>query len=345
MKIIGLIGYGNIGKAIVKLMQGSKKYVIHVADQEQFANVDNFTKLNIYDIEALKEWIKTKDGIICATSYVCVKTIAKAVAECGIPYFDLTEDRGTTDYIKSLESKSVMVPQCGLAPGAVSIIANGMIKDFSSVHSLEMRVGALPKYPNNEMKYNLTWSTEGLINEYCNMCEALIGGKPTLVQPLEGYEIIDINGKQYEAFNTSGGLGTMCETYAGKIRTLNYKTIRYMGHQHLMKFLLHDLKMGREKGYFTGLFNKHVAKTKDDVVLIMIKATGIKDESLQEVNYYKRIPCTEDMSAIQRTTACGICAVVNSWFYFNDDWTKKSGFVKQEEVPQFYTSEWGDLYL
>lgn len=342
---IGLIGFGNIGRAIYSELINSASYKdVYVADQSKIDNIKNFTQLNIYNTEILKDWIRDKSAIICATPYVVVKTIAKAVAECGVPYFDLTEDRATTDYIKSLKSDSVLVPQCGLAPGVISIIANGLMQQFTSIHSAELRVGALPKYPNNEMKYNLTWSTDGLINEYCNMCEALIGGKQAQVQPLEGYETIDINGKQYEAFNTSGGLGTMCETYAGKVRTLNYKTIRYMGHQHLMKFLLHDLKMSREKAYFTDIFNKYVAKTKDDVVIIMVKVTGIKNNQLQEINYYKRIPCTQDMSAIQLTTTSGVLGVVDSWFSFNDNWTKKSGFVKQEEVPNFYSTIWGRLY-
>ena len=75
-----------------------------------------------------------------------------------------------------------------------------------------MRVGALPQFPTNALNYNLTWSTDGLINEYCNPCEAIHEGKLIEVLPLEGIEQFSLDGITYEAFNTSGGLGTLCET-------------------------------------------------------------------------------------------------------------------------------------
>ena len=94
-----------------------------------------------------------------------------------------------------------------------------------------MRVGALPQFPTNALTYNLTWSTDGLINEYCNPCEAIHDGERMHVLPLEGIEHFSLDGVRYEAFNTSGGLGTLCDTLDGRVRELNYKTIRYQGHR------------------------------------------------------------------------------------------------------------------
>ncbi len=92
-----------------------------------------------------------------------------------------------------------------------------------------MRVGALPQHPNNVLKYSLTWSTEGLINEYGNPCQAVSDGRLVEVAPLEGLEEIEIDGTLYEAFNTSGGLGSLAETHGARSESMNYKTIRYPG--------------------------------------------------------------------------------------------------------------------
>ena len=110
-----------------------------------------------------------------------------------------------------------------------------------------MRVGALPQFPTNELKYNLTWSTDGLINEYCNPCEAIHDGKSIDVLPLEGLEHFSLDGVDYEAFNTSGGLGTLCETLEGQVRELNYKTVRYPGHRDLMAFLMNELRLSERR--------------------------------------------------------------------------------------------------
>ncbi len=139
------------------------------------------------------------------------------------------------------------MPQCGLAPGFIGIVAHDLAKRLDDVREVKMRVGALPEFPTNALKYNLTWSIDGLINEYCQPCEAIRDGRTQWVQPLEGVEHFSLDGTEYEAFNTSGGLGTLCETLAGKVETLDYKSVRYPGHRDLMKFLLDDLRMSTDR--------------------------------------------------------------------------------------------------
>ena len=86
------------------------------------------------------------------------------------------------------------------------------------VRLLSETLGALPQFPTGALKYNLTWSTDGLINEYCNSCDAIHEGRRIDVLPLEGFEHFSLDGVRYEAFNTSGGLGTLCESLDGKVR-------------------------------------------------------------------------------------------------------------------------------
>ncbi len=217
---IAIVGSGNIGWALRQLLKDD--YDLKQGDIE-----DGFDAL---DIEQVKDFLKGNDAVISAGPFKVNKNIAKVAADFGIAYFDLTEDVETTEYIKTLESKSILMPQCGLAPGAINICAAGMMKEFDNVKEVLMRVGALPRFTTNEMSYYLSWSTNGLINEYCNEADAIYEGKPVKVMPLEGIEKIVIEGESFEAFNTSGGCATMCETYEDEVENLTYKTIRYPGH-------------------------------------------------------------------------------------------------------------------
>ena len=111
-------------------------------------------------------------------------------------YLDLTEDVAVTKKVQALAqgASTAFIPQCGLAPGYITIAANHLAKPMSQIHELRCRVGALPRNPTNQLKYNMTWSTNGLVNEYCNPCEALVDGKMTLIPPLENLEEFTLDG-------------------------------------------------------------------------------------------------------------------------------------------------------
>ena len=97
---------------------------------------------------------------------------------------------------------------------------------FDRVRSIRLRVGALPRHPTGLLGYAFNWSPEGVVNEYLNDGEVIEAGVRKTVSSMEWKETIYVDGKQLEAFTTSGGLGTMCETYFGKVQELNYKTMR-----------------------------------------------------------------------------------------------------------------------
>src|SRR5260370_18295378 len=128
-----------------------------------------------------------------------------------------------------------------------------------------MGVGGLAEVPTNALKYNLTWSIDGLINEYCQPCEAIRDGSTQWVQPLEGLEHFSLDGTEYEAFNTSGGLGTLCETLAGRVETLDYKSVRYPGHRDLIQFLLEDLRLSSVRDTLNSIMRRSVPSTSLDV--------------------------------------------------------------------------------
>ncbi|MFC3217103.1 saccharopine dehydrogenase family protein [Comamonas sp. JC664] len=128
-----------------------------------------------------------------------------------------------------------------LAPGFIGIVGTTWPSISTPCTTQDAR-GCAARYPQGSLRYNLTWSTEGLINEYINPCEALVDGQPLTVHALEGLETFALDGIEYEAFNTSGGLGSLTETWAGKARNVDYKSIRYPGHCAILKFLLNELK-------------------------------------------------------------------------------------------------------
>ncbi len=234
-----------------------------------------------------------------------------------VHYFDLTEDVAVTKAVKAIAdgAQKAFVPQCGLAPGMVSIVANSLMQKFERCDHAKLRVGALPQRTSNALHYSLTWSTDGMINEYGNLCYGIEQGKLVHYAPLEGLEMVQFDGKLYEAFNTSGGLGSLTELYVGKIRTLTYKTLRYPGHCDKMRLLMNDLELNEDRPVLKRILEKAIPRTFQDIVIIYVSVEGIQDGELLEENYFKKIyPAMINeikWSAIQIATASGVCAVAD----------------------------------
>jgi saccharopine dehydrogenase-like NADP-dependent oxidoreductase len=330
---IGIVGSGNIGWALKQLLK--EDYDIKQGDIN-----DGF---DASDIKQVKTFLHGLDAVISAGPFAVNKNIAKVAAQESIGYFDLTEDVETTEYIRNLKSESILMPQCGLAPGAINICAAGMMDEFNSVNEVLMRVGALPRFTTNEMSYYLSWSTNGLINEYCNEADAIYEGKAVKLMPLEGAEKLVIEGESFEAFNTSGGCATMCESYADKVENLTYKTIRYPGHLNHMKFLFNDLHLKKNKDVLVKLFDKVVPRNKNDVIIFFVKVIGLIDDVLQEKTYLRKIYGNKKFSAIQLTTASGVCSVLKM---FLDGKLESKGFTKQESMSwkDFLDNKFGEVY-
>jgi saccharopine dehydrogenase-like NADP-dependent oxidoreductase len=263
----------------------------------------------------------------------------------------LTEDRDASVQVSRLARRAavgqIFMPQCGLAPGFVSIAAFALTRSFDEVDQVRLRVGALPQFPTNEMKYNLTWSTDGLINEYGNPCEAIHEGRLLETLPLEGLEHFSLDGVDYEAFNTSGGVGTLAQTLAGKVRTLDYKTIRHRGHRDLMAFLLNELRLNEHRPLLKEILERAVPMTPQDVVLIFCTVAGKKDGLLTQLTDVRKVYHGEcfghTFSAIQITTAASLCAVVDLHFAGR---LPGRGFVRQEQVKleDFLGNRFGRCY-
>ncbi|WP_181706236.1 saccharopine dehydrogenase family protein [Chthonobacter rhizosphaerae] len=355
-KDVVVIGGGKIGSTIAGMLIGSGDYAATVVDRsrEALSRIDvpgdvETVALDIEDTLGLTRLLNGRFAVLSAAPWHLTIRVAEAARAAGVHYLDLTEDVATTRRVKQLatDASTAFVPQCGLAPGFISIVASDLIKRFDAVDSVRMRVGALPQFPSNALNYNLTWSTDGVINEYCEPCEAVVNGVLREVPPLEEREEFSLDGVAYEAFNTSGGLGTLAETLAGTVRTLNYKTIRYPGHAAIMKALLNDLRLRDRRDILKDILEQAVPTTLQDVVIVFVTVSGTRNGRLVQDTYAHKVyarPVNGILhSAIQVTTAAGICGVLD---LLADGAMPSRGLVRQEDVPlkTFLANRFGQVY-
>ncbi len=354
-----ILGAGKIGRTVAKLLSRTGDYQVSVADSEPAALALVEQKVpaaarvvvDVTDGNRLRSALGGHDLVLSALSYHHNPSVAEAALETGLSYFDLTEDVETTRRVRAVSERAkdgqVFMPQCGLAPGFVSIAAHDLAERFEKLDSVHMRVGALPQFPTNALKYNLTWSTDGLINEYCNPCDAIVHGRRIEVLPLEGLEHFSIDGVRYEAFNTSGGLGTLCETLDGKVATLDYKTVRYMGHRDLVAFLINGLRLGERRELLKDILERAVPVTFQDVVIVFATVSGTVHGQFVQVSdarkIYNQTIDGENWSAIQVTTAAGVSAMID---LFAQGRLRKRGFLRQEEIglDEFLANRFGSYY-
>lgn len=356
-KKVLVVGAGRVGRTILHMLCNEEGYRVRLADLDPEAAGPVAAECN--DAEAWGKSVAQKsalvaamegmDAVVSAAPFVANRQIAEAAVEAGVHYFDLTEDVKVTQFVKEIAEKGekAFVPQCGVAPGFVSIAALHIIEQLDKVDALTLRVGALPHQPNNRLKYNLTWSTAGLVNEYIHPCESLRGGKLTLVPPLEGKEEVVIDGVTYEAFTTSGGVGTLCHTYAGEINRLDYKTIRYPGHLELVRFLMDDLGFRRDPEDLVRIFQRSIPVTNDDFVIIAVRGLGYIGDRFVEQTYWRKVNGVRIgrhyFTGIEITTAAGLCGALHVLL---EGHAPQRGFVRMEDIgyKAFIATPFGRYY-
>ena len=298
MKDIAVLGAGKIGSTIAELLATSGDYAVTLIERDQEALdrleiAGDVTRLAV-DVRAgedLARAVRGRYAVLSAAPFHLTTAIAAAAFAAGAHYLDLTEDVASTKVVRDLarEARTAFIPQCGLAPGFVSIAAHDIAQSFETLDCIRLRVGALPRYPDNALGYNLTWSTEGVINEYIEPCEAIVEGERRLMPALEECESLSIDGVAYEAFNTSGGLGSLCDVYAGRVRELNYRTMRYPGHAAIMKLLLRDLRLGERRTMLRAILEHALPATTQDVVVIFVTVIGTREGRLTQETLARRI--------------------------------------------------------
>jgi lysine 6-dehydrogenase len=297
--------------------------------------------------EAVYQAISGYDSLVSCVTYKYNPGLTRAAIRAKCNMVDLG---GNNDAVKSqLEMDTeaekagvTIVPDCGLAPGMVSIIAAEGISQFEKAHSVRIRVGGLPQSPRPPLNYQMVFSAEGLINEYWEPCIILEDGKKKTVNPMTGVELLSFDGiGKLEAFYTSGGTSTLPDTYEGKIENLDYKTIRYPGHCQLFKAML-DIGLGSwqpvtvgsaqvaPREVFKAVLDKNLTHGAPDLVLVRVAVEGEKDGRLKTVVYeiVDRQDSKTGLTAMMRTTA--FPAAIIAWMAAAGQISVKG--VKPQEV-------------
>lgn len=344
-----VLGLGKVGELVAHLLDaaGFDVTAADLAVPVDSGRLRTMT-LDVTDPAALRAALEQHEAVISCLPYRFNIGVAEAAAAAGVHYFDLTEDVATTQRIRELavDSDAAFVPQCGLAPGLICMTGAWLATGFDRLESMELKVGALPRSPSGLLGYAFNWSPEGVVNEYLNECELIRGGRRRTVPSMSDLEVVWIGGTQLEAFTTSGGLGTMCETYEGRIDRLDYKTLRYPGHCELMRFFFHELHMRHDRDLAGQILVRAKPPVNDDIVYLYAAVEGERAGRFvreQSVRMFEPLRIAgRSWRAISWTTAASACAVLE---LVATGCLPGRGFVRQEEVDMaaFTTTSTGRL--
>lgn len=262
------------------------------------------------------------DAVISCVNYWYNVSLSRAAIEAGASFCDLGGNNYIVDEQLALDGEArnagiSIIPDCGLAPGMVSILAMHGAAEFDEIDEIHIRVGGLPQHPQPPLDYQLVFSVEGLINEYVELARVIRNGKITEVPSMTELEAVEFDGfPPLEAFQTSGGTSTLPETFLGRVKELDYKTIRYAGHCEKFKTMI-DLGLcsGEEivvnyqkvvpRKVFGELLSRNLPADEPDYVLVRLDFAGKKDGAEKKLRYDivdKQDEAT-GLSAMMRTTA------------------------------------------
>ena len=333
---VGVVGLGKVGELVAGLLTDADFKVLGYDSRPHPGLRFETAELDVADADVLREALRGVDAVVSCLPYDRNIEVAEAAAAVGCHYFDLTEDVPTTDRVIELAATTpgvVFVPQCGLAPGLIGIVGASLAQGFNEIRSIELKVGALPQNPTGLLGYAFNWSAEGVVNEYLNDCEVLRSGRRQLVPAMEEKERVVIGGIELEAALTSGGLGTMCRTYEGRVQRLDYKTLRYPGHFEVMHFLFDELGLRECREEVGRILVKAKPPVNDDIVYLHAAVEGTKDGQPFRENHVRGYLPVEiggrTWRSISWTTASAAVAVVE---LVADGRLPREGFVRQEDI-------------
>ena len=274
---------------------------------------------NISDITSL---MRGHDSVISCVNYWYNVALSKSAIQTGANFCDLGGNNYIVDEQLALDAEASaaginIIPDCGLAPGMVSVLAMHGAAKFDQIEEIHIRVGGLPQDPQPPLNYQLVFSVEGLLNEYLETARVVRNGIITEVPSMTELEKLSFDGfPSLEAFQTSGGTSTLPDSFRGKIRELDYKTIRYAGHCDKFKTMIDlglcssdeivvDFQKVKPRKVFGDLLQKHLPADGPDYVLVRLDFVGTKEGAAKKLRYdiVDKLDEATGLSAMMRTTA------------------------------------------
>lgn len=308
-------------------------------------------RLDVSAPRAVREAMQGCAVAISAVPYFFNLSLAAAAVDCGVHFCDLGGNNRIVESEFALSEKAeqagvALVPDCGLAPGLVNVLTAGTIEGMTEIDTVTIRVGGLPQVPRPPLDYQIVFSPYGLINEYMEPAMVIRDGEIVQVPSLTGREELSFPAPydRLEAFHTSGGSSTLPKTLRGRVRNLDYKTIRYRGH-------LEKIKAMADLGFFdeqpleiddqvivprelaVHLFGEHLSFNEPDVVLLDVTARGRTDGGGREVSYrmIDTYDETADLSAMQRSTGFPVAQI--AFLLAMGEITARGALEQERSVP------------
>ncbi|TVP55869.1 MAG: saccharopine dehydrogenase [Gemmatimonadales bacterium] len=194
------------------------------------------------DSDSVREAMRGMDAVVCALPYYFNTEMTRLAIEVGAHFADLGGNTEIVEEQRAMDAEAKaagvsVIPDCGLAPGMVNILAQAGIDELDKTESVRMWVGGLPQDPEPPLNYQIVYSMEGVLDYYTTPGLVLHEGKPVEVEALTGMEELEFPEPlgRLEAFYTAGGISTLPYRYEGELGTMEYKTLRYPGHARIMK--------------------------------------------------------------------------------------------------------------
>lgn len=333
MKIL-VLGAGRMGfGAVYDLIHNSPEVsAVTVADAD-FEKAESISKtinspklsaieLDVSDSEKTAEIMRDHDSAISCVNYWFNFELSEIAILTKTNFCDLGGNNYVVDRQLALDERAKeaginIIPDCGLAPGMVSVLAMHGARAFDETEEIHIRVGGLPQNPKPPLDYQLVFSVEGLINEYVESARVIRNSEITEIESMTEIESLSFDDfPALEAFQTSGGTSTLPDTFLGKIKELDYKTIRYAGHCDKFKTMIDlglcsseeivaDFTKVKPRKVFGELLQKHLPADEADYVLIRLDFVGMKNGERKTLRYdiVDKFDEETNLSAMMRTTA------------------------------------------
>ena len=282
---VAVFGLGKVGELVALLLADAGFKVVGLdAEPRPLLTADGVElevrPLDVTDDAGLRESLRGVDAVVSCLPYHLQhhggRGRTRRRRALLRPHRGRAAPPSGSSSCRAAAPESAFAPQCGLAPGLIGIVGASLAEEFDEIRSIELKVGALPQNPTGLLGYAFNWSPEGVVNEYLNDCEVLRSGRRQMVPAMTEKERVLIGGIELEAALTSGGLGTMCETYEGRVNRLDYKTMRYPGHFRQMHFLFDELNLRDQRDLIGRLLVDAKPPVNDDIVYLHAAVEGVK---------------------------------------------------------------------
>lgn len=356
MTKVAIFGAGQIGRAVKQILFSIYKDIdsfsidmVHPGPSP--ISNDMVVNMNTTSIIALELLLRTEKvtHVINAMPFHLNEKIASAALGAKCHYIDFTEDDTMADKVQEIYKDSGLncAVKCGLAPGFVNYIGYDLVSKLQSTDTLMVSVGALPRNVSfsehhPEKSYNLSWSVDGLVNEYIRPCRVRKNGVAMEIAPLGGLRKVILDGTEYEAAYTSGGVGSLVKEL-DMVPNVYYMTLRYPGHYHYVKEVVQENNSDFDK--IKAIFLDKFPFTDDDVIIVYSNAVG-KDHAGNNArrSYANKFYGVDGLTGIQATTAGSGVAILELFLtgklqgIVNHSVVKLQDFMATEAVKKYYNS-------